>query len=234
MPNRFLTVLRESSPRVLLRGLLVILTLIALGYFFNSINFEESFRALPFSRGADAPWYGGPVGFAIFGALAICLSCPRQVVSFFAAYFFGLWAGFLSALAASVLGCILTYAFALLFREKVQAFVRGKLDIAVRFWRDNTFIATVIWRFMPAGSNLLTNLAAGALGIPAIAFVAGSAIGYVPQTVVFAVVGSGVRVESTTQLLVSVGLFAVSALLGLFLYSRYRKKLRKKDQSSSV
>ncbi len=234
MSNRFLTVLRQSGGKFLVRGGLVIGLLIAIGYFANSIDFEETFKALPFSNDPDAPWYRGVVGYSLLGALAICVSCPRQVVSFFAAYFFGLWTGLAAALFAAITACIITYFGARIFQERVRGFIRGKLDIAVTFWRDNTFFATMIWRFMPAGSNLLTNLAAGALGIPAVSFILGSAIGYVPQTMIFVFVGSGVRVESGTQLLVSGILFVLSVILGLFLLARYRKKLKQSDQTSSV
>lgn len=216
MSNRFLTVLRQSGWRYLFRGGLVIALLVAIGYFANSVDFEETFKTLPFSNDVAAPWYRGPFGYALLGALAICVSCPRQIVSFFAAYFFGLWTGVAAALAASILACVVTYSLARFFQDSVRKFIRGKLDIAVRFWRDNTFFATMIWRFMPAGSNLLTNLAAGALGIPALGFIAGSSIGYVPQTVIFAVVGSGVKVESGTQILVSGCCLYCLSCLGFF------------------
>ncbi len=210
----------------MLTGTLVIGVLVAIGYIGNTINFEDKFRGLPFSSDPGLPWYQGPAGFALLGALAICISCPRQIVSFFAGYFFGLWAGTGIALVATILGCILTFAIARTFRATFGKFIRGRLDVAVQFWKENAFFATLIWRFMPAGSNLLTNLAAGALGIPAIGFFLGSAIGYIPQTIVFAVVGSGVKLESGIQIAVSVGLFVVSALMGLALYARYRHRLK--------
>ncbi|MEM9279191.1 MAG: VTT domain-containing protein, partial [Pseudomonadota bacterium] len=191
MANRLLTVLRQSGGRVFLKGALTITVLAIVGYVANSIDFEATFKSLPFSTSENAHWYQGPVGFILLGAILVSISCPRQIVSFFAAYFFGLWTGFLLAWAATVVACIITYSIARLFNRYFQDFVRGKLDIALKFWRDNTFLATVIWRFLPAGSNLLTNLAAGAFAIPGVAFVAGSSVGYIPQTLIFAIVGSG-------------------------------------------
>ena len=212
--------------RVFVKGALAIAVLAVIGYAANSIDFEETFKVIAFSSSPDARWYQGPAGFAILGAVLISISCPRQVVSFFAAYFFGLSIGFMTAWAGTILACVLTYGIARMFSGYFRDFVKGKLDIALQFWRDNTFLATVIWRFLPAGSNLLTNLAAGAFSVPAFSFVAGSALGYVPQTLIFAIVGSGARVESEVQILVSAVLFAISALLGLLLYGRYRKKLK--------
>ena len=97
---------------------------------------------------------------------------------------------------------------------------------SVEMVKSGVVPSTLIWRFMPVGSNLLTNLAAGAFNVPPLRFFAGSALGYIPQTVVFAFVGSGEKVESGTHLRMSVLLFVISALLGLSVYGRYRKKLK--------
>lgn len=229
MFHPFLKVIRQFGMQAALKSLIFISVLVLIGYFANTINFEESFKALPFSNQADAQWYEREVGFALLGALAVCLSCPRQIISFFAAYFFGLFNGFLTAIVAVTLGCVTMYLFATFFKKSVGGLVTGKLDIAVQFWRENPFFATMIWRFMPAGSNFLTNLAAGALSIPAVGFVAGSAIGYVPQTLIFAIVGSGVRVESNAQLAVSAVLFFLSIVMGFFLISKYRKSIKASD-----
>ncbi|MEL7429070.1 MAG: VTT domain-containing protein [Pseudomonadota bacterium] len=194
------------------------------GWALTGFDFDPYFRALPFDGGPDAPWYRGAVGFALFCTLAISLSCPRQVVSFFAGYFFGYLAGFLAALVAATLSCILVFFLSRIFRERVRPFVQGRLRIAVDFWAENTFWATLLWRFIPAGSNLLTNVAAGVLNLPAWRFVAGSCVGYIPHTLVFALIGSGVQVQSNTQLIVSACLLIVSAAIGFFLWRRYKAR----------
>lgn len=185
-------------------------------------DFDPYFRALPFDGGPDAPWYKGPVGFALFATVAISVSCPRQVTSFFAGYFFGLVPGFLAALAGATLSCILVYCLSRVFREKARPFIQGRLRIAVDFWRENTFWATLLWRFIPAGSNFITNIAAGVLNLPAWRFFAGSGIGYIPHMFVFALIGSGVQVQSSTQLALSVALLLVSAIIGYVLWRRYK------------
>ncbi|MEO0327855.1 MAG: VTT domain-containing protein [Pseudomonadota bacterium] len=224
MANRFLPISNTPSLRVLLKGAVTIGVLIALGFAANTIDFEGTFER--FSFGVDkSGFWNGPWGFLLFASGMILIYCPRQVVSFFAAYFFGLTIGVGLALAATVIGCIITLSVARLFQSFFKDFLKGKLDIAVRFWRENTFFATLIWRFLPLGSNQMTNMAAGAFGVPSIRFVLGSAIGYIPQTVIFAIMGSGVEVGSQSRILLSIALFVVSALLGLMLYSRFRKQL---------
>jgi uncharacterized membrane protein YdjX (TVP38/TMEM64 family) len=81
---------------------------------------------------------------------------------------------------------------------------------------------TLVIRCLPVGNNLLTNLAAGVSNIPAATFIGGSFIGYIPQTLIFALLGSGVRVDPVWRTTISGLLFAVSTLLGWMLYRRYR------------
>lgn len=225
MSNRFTTILRASGWRSVLNGLLIIAALAVFGYLVKLIDFEKLFEAYPFSNNPNTDWLHGPIGFMVFGAIAVSLACPRQIVSFFAAYFFGLVTGFLTALAATVLGCILVLSIASLFKSRVRSYVTGKLDIALKFWESSPFLATVVIRFLPAGNNLLTNMAAGVFGIPKVPFITGSAIGYVPQTLVFAFVGSGVSVGSGYQLVLSIVLLVISVALGLAVYARFRKRL---------
>ena len=56
------------------------------------------------------------------------------------------------------------------------------------------FQMTMIVRLLPVGSNVLTNLIAGVSRVRPVPFFAGSAVGYLPQTLAFALVGSGVPI----------------------------------------
>jgi len=69
---------------------------------------------------------------------------------------------------------------------------------------------------------VVTNLAAGVSGVGAISFFLGSALGYLPQTLVFTLVGSGFSVDPEIRIAISVILFAVSGFLGVFLFRKYR------------
>jgi uncharacterized membrane protein YdjX (TVP38/TMEM64 family) len=72
------------------------------------------------------------------------------------------------------------------------------------------------------GSNVVTNLIAGVSRIPRPAFFLGSLVGYLPQTLIFALAGSGLTVGSRWQLGLSILLFVVSGLLGVRLYRKLR------------
>jgi uncharacterized membrane protein YdjX (TVP38/TMEM64 family) len=77
-------------------------------------------------------------------------------------------------------------------------------------------------RLLPVGNNLALNLLAGMSGIPAVAFLVASLLGYVPQTVIFALLGKGVRVDGLWQLALSAVLLAGSIGLGVWLMRRHR------------
>lgn len=226
MANQSSNMFGQSGFRVFLKGGLTIAALLALGYFVKSLDIESIFAASGFGKHAGTTWWNGPFAYIVLATGLICIGAPRQVISFFAAFFFGLSSGVVIALAATICGCVVSYSIARAFNGFFKDFVKGKLNLALNFWRENTFFTTVIWRFLPVGNNLLTNLAAGAFKIPAGRFISGSALGYIPQTFVFAVLGSGVNLGSGTQILISVALFAISAALGLYLFSRYRKQLK--------
>ncbi|MCB1460737.1 MAG: VTT domain-containing protein [Nitratireductor sp.] len=226
MSNRMLSVLRQMGPKLLFRGAVLIAVLVGAGFLANHYKFKDILDYLDFSADGNAGWLHGKVAFAILGGLFTAIGGPRQAVSFFAAWFFGLADGFVVALAASSLGLLAGYGASHLFRNAANSFIRGRVDVAVRVWARHPFSLSLILRLLPVGSNLLANLAAGAASIPLVWFFAGSVIGYIPQTLVFSLMGSGVNVGSQQQVGLSIALFVVSIVLGLWVYARYRKNLR--------
>ena len=86
---------------------------------------------------------------------------------------------------------------------------------------------TLVVRLLPVGHNLTTTLAAGVSRIRTAPFLAGSLIGYLPQTLVFALAGSGVGLDAKPRIALAAALFIASAALGAWLYRRYRKDLSK-------
>jgi len=70
------------------------------------------------------------------------------------------------------------------------------------------------------GTNLITNVCIGFTNASLPTFLAASAIGYIPQMLVFNLLGVGVRVDSQAQLALSLVLLVISIALGIFLYKR--------------
>ncbi len=172
----------------------------------------------------------GLAGEAVFlavGAAAVAAGVPRQGVSFLGGYAFGAVIGTALALAAQVLGCAVAFLWA---RLVGQAWARrrlaGRFGERLRRLRDglaaNPFGTTLALRLLPVGNNLALNLLGGLSGIAMAPFLAASAIGYLPQTVVFALLGKGVRVDGAWQLGLAAVLFGVSIGIGLWLLRRNR------------
>ncbi len=171
----------------------------------------------------DAAGHQGPWAYTAAGALACGLGVPRQAVAYAGGLAFGFWPGALLALAAQTMGCAADF---LLARRLGRTWVArrvaagGRAAQAEAFLAQNTFVATLTLRLLPVGSNLLTNLVAGASTIPPGPFIAGSILGYVPQTVVFALLGGGLRVTQGAQIMLALALLALSVALGLLLLKR--------------
>ena len=167
------------------------------------------------------PTAGGAAIFLAGGATLVAVGMPRQVLAFAAGYAFGAWRGGILALAAQMLGCAADFWWArLIARNWAIRHLRGRLARIDRMLAARPFAATLTLRLLPVGNNLLLNLLAGVSGLRAWPFLAASLIGYLPQTAIFALTGSGTHVDRSLQLALAAALFILSALLGLGLLKR--------------
>jgi uncharacterized membrane protein YdjX (TVP38/TMEM64 family) len=210
-------------PRLLLKGLVVIATLVALGWGLKA----SGFGAILDTHWVDAEVRGhgvdGELVFLGIGAIAVAVGLPRQAVCFLGGYAFGLGWGVVLASLASIAGCAVAFLYArLLGRELVLHKFAARVRRVDAFLHDNPLTMTVLIRFLPVGSNLLTNLVAGVSSVRAVPFIAGSLLGYAPQTIVFVLLGSGIQVDPALRISLSVVLFVLSTVLGVFLYRRLR------------
>ncbi|MDA1090879.1 MAG: VTT domain-containing protein [Proteobacteria bacterium] len=171
----------------------------------------------------------GLSGWLVFiagGLVFTAVGLPRQLVGFLGGYAFGVATGTGLALAAVTLGCIVAFYYArFLGRDFVAHRFPSKVQRIDRFLSENPLTMTLLIRFLPVGSNLATNLAAGVSSVRATPFFAGSLIGYLPQTLAFALVGSGVSFEPWFRIGLGAVLFAVSGVMGVYLYRRLRHGL---------
>ncbi len=165
----------------------------------------------------------GQTVFLLLSTFLVAIGLPRQIPAFAAGYAFGPWYGTIIALVAQVLACSLDFIWA---RAIAQDFCRRKFGAKLA-WIDRTlarhpFTATLMLRLMPVGNNLLLNLAAGLTSVRMLPFLAASAIGFIPQTLVFALLGKGSAPDHAHLLLLGGATFLASALLGLLLLRRNR------------
>ncbi len=169
----------------------------------------------------------GSKGIALFVALtAVFSACgmPRQLLAFAGGYAFGAVFGTVWASVGMTLGCALGfYTARLLGQGNLPHKVHAALKRIEPFLQYKPFLMAFGIRLMPIGNNALTNMAAGVSKVPAASFIAGSTVGYLPQTIIFVLLGSGLQLESTWQTGLSIVLFFISSALGTWLYRRYKR-----------
>lgn len=211
------------NARIVFKGLALILSLALLGWLFNSSELADSVNEAWIDSHVRGRGLDGELLYLLMGGLFTALGFPRQVVAFLGGYAFGVALGTLLAALAALLGCLLSFGYARFFGK---GFLRARLGTRAgrfdRFIQHHPFSMTVLIRLLPVGSNLLTNLAAGISSVRPVPFLLGTLVGYVPQTLIFALVGSGTQIAPVLKISLAVVLFLISVALGLYLYRRTR------------
>lgn len=211
------------NTRVLVRGLLLIGSLMLVGLALQATHFGAALDQAWVDSEIRNQGVSGELVFILIGGLAIALAMPRQIVGFLGGYAFGLLAGTLLALVATVLGSLLVFSYArFIGRDAVSRYTGPRIERLNNFLRSAPFAMSMVVRLLPVGNNLATNTLAGLSAIPLLPFIAGSAVGFVPQTVVFVLLGSGVRVDPLLNSALAAVLFVAAGAAGVWLYRKYR------------
>jgi uncharacterized membrane protein YdjX (TVP38/TMEM64 family) len=205
--------------RILFQGLLVLAVLLLVTYLLKDV--------------LDQQWVDAQIrGHGIYGELLFVLLCTllgsvglsRQLIAFLGGYAFGVDYGFLLSMLAVVSACITTFYVSRWFlRSFMWRHFSDRIRRVDAFIRDNTFMMALLIRLLPLGSNWMVNIGAGVSGVRSVPFFTGSALGYVPQMLIFSLLGSGVRVDEFWQLVLAMVLFVVAAVIGGHLYRQYRQ-----------
>jgi uncharacterized membrane protein YdjX (TVP38/TMEM64 family) len=215
---------RVAALKPYLRGFVLIASFVACGFLFKATGLFGEFDAAWVDREIRGQGLSGEALFILIGAALTAIGFPRQAISFLGGYAFGLGLGTALALLACLAGCVLAFYYArLLGRSVVQARFAERIKRLDDFLRDNPLSMALLLRLLPVGSNALTNLAAGVSGVRALPFFAGTLLGYVPQTVIFTLLGSGIHLDPAIRICAGIVAFVLSGALGLYLFRRYRK-----------
>lgn len=214
------------NARVIAKGLALILSLALLGYLFKLTDLGHNLNQDWINEHVRRHGLRGMVLFLAMGALFTAVGLPRQIIAFLAGYAFSIMLGTLLGALAALLGSVLAFSYARTFGKGL---LREKLGDRARrfdeFVGQHPFAMTLMIRLLPIGNNALTNLAAGVSSIRPLSFFSGTFLGYLPQTLVFALVGSGVHVAPAWKLGGAIALFVASGILGAYLYRRHRQAL---------
>lgn len=210
-------------PRVFLKGLVLIVSLVGLAYLYEISHLGASLDKHWIDTEIRGHGLGGELLFLGVGAIATAVGVPRQAVSFLAGYAFDVALGTVLGLLATVGGCVIAFSYARWFgRGLVAARFPDRVSRVDGFIHENTLSMTLLMRLLPAGSNLITNLAAGVASVRAAPFMIGSALGYIPQTLVFSLIGSGISLDPVFRIGLGIVLFLISGVLGIYLFRKYR------------
>ena len=209
--------------RVILKGLALMLSLALLGYLFETSDLGNSVNEAWIDARVRGHGVNGALLFLLMGGVFTAIGLPRQIIAFLGGYAFNIALGTLLGTLAALLGCVLSFGYARLFgKGLLRARLGERAGRFDRFIHDHPFSMTVLVRLLPVGNNLLTNLAAGISSIRPAYFFSGTFLGYLPQTLVFALVGSGVHIAPALKLGLAIGLFLISGALGAWLYRHFR------------
>ncbi len=207
----------------LLRLAILAVTLVAIAWLFDRLGLRD-FMA---TKWVDTQVKGqGGLGLALFVAVAavsMTVGVPRQISAFLGGYAFGPVEGTALAVLSAVLAASGGFFYARymgrdwLSRRFPKA--TGWLD---NFLSQNTFTMVLALRLAPFTSNLATNLAVGVSGAPYPPFLAASIIGYIPQTVAFALLGQGMTIDPVINAVMVVTLIVTSSALGIYMWRKTR------------
>lgn len=174
----------------------------------------------------------GVVGVLFFlglTGLVTGMGVPRQLTAFLGGYAFGWFWGTVLATLGTALGCAMDFGLSrTLGRDFVLHRFGRRVERLDAFLRSDPWRSALAIRLFPVGHNMLTSVAAGVTSIPAAAFILGSAVGYLPQNLVFALAGAGISAETGLGRVLSIGfsvlLLMASGWLGVSVYRAYKRK----------
>ena len=213
--------------RTYLPGLVFLATLIAVGYVVESGMLSGLLSEEWIDTEVRDKGISGELLFVAVGGLVTAVAIPRHIVSFLGGYAFGAVLGTVLAVLATEIGCVIVFFYGRfvgrpLVSERMSEKMRARVRRVEDFLSSNPFSMTLLVRLLPMGNNFATSLAAGVSRVPAQPFLLGSLVGYLPQTFVFALAGSGIEVGARSRLVIAVVFFVVSGAIGIWLYRRYR------------
>ncbi len=204
-----------------LAGVLLLLLLLFIVVFGVRFFSAENLPVASWGEWLQSAGATGLILFLLAGILATSIGLPRQLLAFIGGLSYGVGVGVLLSLLAALCGCALTATVSRRYFARVIG-ERFPKPIATlnRLLTDDLFLKILILRLQPFGTNLLTNVCIGFTRTSLRVFMLASAVGYIPQMLVFSLLGAGVRVGSQTQLMLSIVLLLISIALGAYLYKR--------------
>jgi uncharacterized membrane protein YdjX (TVP38/TMEM64 family) len=204
------------AARFIFRGLLVMVILVLITWLLKDVLDQGWIDTQIRDKGA-----AGVLLFVLVCCLLGSVGLSRQVIAFLGGYAFGFSQGVMLSMVAVVAACITTfYVSRTLLRAYLEKRFSARIQQIDAFLHENTFTMALLVRLLPLGSNWMINIAAGVSSVRKYPFFLGSALGYIPQMLIFSLLGSGTRVDQFWQVAIAMALFVLAATLGVVLYRK--------------
>jgi len=173
----------------------------------------------------SGPW--GLLLFTLVSGLAVGLGVPRLWVSAFAGALFGAVLGTIVGQLASMCGAIITFYIARLLLRSV---LLRRMPDRLRVWYDRFNKHGFFWlfyiRLFPFANATVTNLVGGVSQVSLKTFLLATFLGYLPETIIFAVFGSSAAKSDYVQFAI-----ALIALLVFLVFERSWQYVRNRRKT---
>lgn len=205
-----------------LLGLALAWRVTPLSQFLSPENIESV--AAPFIHSPLGPLYGVIV-FIVGGLLVV----PLSLLTIQSGVLFGPIVGCLVAFGGALASAAVSYGFGALLGQRLMARLIGRERLRMtRSLRTRGILAVAALRLLPVAPYTVVNLAAGAVRVPFMTFMAGTFLGIAPGTIVLTLFASGIVAAArhpTPGFIAAIAaglivLFAVSASLIKFVKRR--------------
>jgi uncharacterized membrane protein YdjX (TVP38/TMEM64 family) len=173
----------------------------------------------------DATGAFAPLAFLGLSAALMFLGAPRLVFCTVGGALFGFLEGLALSQVATLLGALGPFLFARWGRRTPSEQKLKLVAKAQEYLKHRSVLDVFLLRQLPVWGAIL-NLILGSSDVPLRTFLVGSFFGYLPQSVVFSLIGSGFG--ETTLLHAVSRVFGAVCMLALFLLIAWRAMKRRK------
>jgi uncharacterized membrane protein YdjX (TVP38/TMEM64 family) len=175
----------------------------------------------------DSTGGAGPVLLGLALGAALLAPVPRTALSVLAGVVAGFWTGLAVALGGAMLGGLVAFALSRwLGREAAARLAGPRLEKVDRLVGERGFVSELSGRLVPVVPFTLLSYAAGLTGVRLAPYLAATAVGLLPSTVVQVGLGTSapfVVAHATAFAAVPVAAVAALAAVGLLVWRRRRK-----------
>ncbi len=169
----------------------------------------------------------GPFFFILGSSILVMIGMPRLLSYVVGGMAFGFVQGLIFAQVASLLGAYSTFLIA---RWGTREWVKRLIENKSRYYKiiENPNILTIFLARQLPSSSVFISLFLGFSPVRHLNFIIGSLLGFLPQGIPAALIGSGAGKSSTsmafTQLLTAAAVLLLGGVIMLRLFAAYKRK----------